>query len=367
MIHFILGTEAELIKVFPLMIELRNRRINYNFIATGQHNLIKSEILSLFKLKKPDIILYAGQSFVSIPKIFYWFIRTIFKTMAGSRSIFKNDRNGLVIVHGDTISTLLGVILARISRFKVAHIEAGLRSRNIVNPFPEELIRRCVSMIANINFCPGQWAYDNLAGCRGERVEIEHNTLLDSLKYIRKHFHKIRLPKMPKKYFVFILHRHESLYSISKKKLIINLIEILHEWSFLIPAVFVVHHTTVSRLEKYGLMDRVNKNGRIIVFTRQSYLKFMKILSGAEFIASDGGSNQEESFYMGLPALILRKNTERIEGIEHNVVLSGLDFKLINKFFKEYKNYRQKPFSSKKSPSKIVLNYFLEHREKYAI
>ena len=358
MIHYIVGTEAEFIKIFPIMLELNKREINYNFISTGQHDLSKSVIIKLFNLKKPDHILYRGQEFTSIIKIFLWFITTIWQSYRRSKEIFNGDKHGIVLVHGDTVSTLLGTIIARLSRMNVGHVEAGLRSGNIFHPFPEELTRRLTSYFTTLHFCPGNWAIDNL-GKNRKRIKIntEQNTLLDSLAHVKAHFEEFQLKNIPSKYFVFILHRTEHLIN---KALMTRLIEILHEKSKGLQAVFVMHHTTESALKQHNLYDRVIANTNIITLPRQSYPAFMTVLWNAEFIVTDGGSNQEECYYMGVPTLILRKATERIEGLGENVVLSKLDFNIIEDFCINYSHYRKPTHTFKVSPSKLICDRITE-------
>lgn len=251
MIHFIVGTEAELIKVFPIMLGLNNCGLKYKFIATGQHNLQRSEILHIFKLKRPDCILYKGPQFRSMFKMVFWFFGTIIKADTGM--IFGNDGEGIVLVYGDTVSTLLGVALSKRARLKVAHLEAGLRSNDITNLFPEEIIRRLVSKFSDIHFAPGEWAYDNLEKYRGKlKVDIKQNTLLDSFRSIKRHLDKIKIPKTLEKYFIFILHRTENL---ANRRLTKKLIEYLNDWLLTFNSVLILHHATEVKLENISFLE----------------------------------------------------------------------------------------------------------------
>lgn len=382
MIHFIIGTEAELIKVFPIMVGLKRQRVDYNFIATGQHDLEQSEILKIFQLKKPDYILYKGPQFTSIFRLIIWFFKMMYKykndstvfhkrilkeNLSSELSRFHNDQKDIVVVHGDTVSTLLGVTLGRIHGLKVAHLETGLRSFNLLDPFPEEITRRLVSKFSTIYFCPNQWAYDNLKNDKDKiKINLGQNTLFDSYQLVTKYLEKNSQPKirgLPEKYFVFVLHRTETLYFFLNKNLVANLLETMIDWSKRIEAVFVLHHTTAKKMSDYGFKNHLKKEKRVLLLGRQSYPNFMSLLNGSEFIITDGGSNQEECFYTGIPTLLIRKNTERIEGLGRNVVLSELNFKEINSFLKNYITYKHSPLEYNLSPSKIVIDYLVKFSE----
>jgi UDP-N-acetylglucosamine 2-epimerase (non-hydrolysing) len=356
MVHFILGTEAELIKMFPIMLVLRKRKADYNLIGTGQHDLRKSEVLGIFGLKKPDFMLSENNLFTSIAKMFFWFFRMLMKYRNKKYDIFKGDKNGVVFVHGDALSTLLGALIAKSRGLKVAHVEAGVRSGNIFAPFPEEITRRIVSAVADLHFCPGPEYLKNLAMYKKSvRVDIRFNTALDAIANIRPKFGSIQLEglkKLPAKYFIFIMHRTENLLDGNMVKSVIGA---LNRMTDKMKAVFITHHTTEHTLKNLGIYGSVRDNKNITVIPRQSFSKFMKILWKAEFIASDGGGNQQECSYIGIPNLIMRKVIEGKEGLGRNAVLSKLDLGTIENFFNNYKKYRVKPNDFKYSPSRTVV------------
>src|SRR5690606_34966491 len=130
---------AQMIKMAPVMVALTEAGIAYNYIATGQHRDTMEELHQNFNLKRPDIVLYDGPDVTGIFAMFLWMSRVLIRTLRDHSQIFGKDRNGVVLVHGDTFSTLLGAIMGKLARLKVAHVESGLRSFNWFNPFPEEL------------------------------------------------------------------------------------------------------------------------------------------------------------------------------------------------------------------------------------
>lgn len=337
------------------MLALKKKKIKYNFISTGQHSIVKSQVLSFFKLPKPDVILYDGPEFTSIVKMLIWFNKLLFSSLFHKRQIFKNDENGFVVVHGDAISTLLGTLIAKLAGMKVIHVEAGIRSGRLFNPFPEEITRSIVSFFSDIDFCTGKKSCENVRrySHRKKIVNIHENTLYDSFSIVMKK--KRRVNKYPKKYFIFILHRTENLLN---KKLVADLVSYLRRASKNLPCVYIVHPTSKSVLKKYGLWNSISKSKQIHVYDRLSYHEFMSCLSNSEFICTDGGGNQQECTYLGLPILTLRTLADSHEGLGKNVVVSRLNFDIIDDFFINYKKYKTSPFKPKKSPTQIIMETF---------
>ena len=359
--YFFIGTEAELIKLLPVLLEMKKRKVVYKIIATGQNNILKSHLLTILK-KKPEIILYNKHIDQTPLGLFLWFIKTFIKAIFQLRKEFKNvKRNKVVIlVHGDTVTTVLGTALAKLFRFKLAHIESGLRSFNFFHPFPEEIDRIIPSFFADFHFCPNSWAVNNLKGRGGIKINTFQNTLIDSLQIVNKL--GIKSPLMRKlkkeKYAIFVIHRQENLYN---KKLLKILISELVSISKTIKGVFILHELTEYNLKQADLLGMLKRSLNIILTPRLEYAEFMKVLENAEFIVTDGGSNQEESYYFGKPCLILREHTERIEGLGENVILSKNDLKRIKYFINNYKKYVKSIIIPKVSPSKIIVDYLIDN------
>lgn len=351
--YFFIGTVAELIKVFPIMMEFDKKNIDYTIIASGQNDIASSELLSFVK-KRPEIILSDKKIHQSAVGLFLWFIKT---TLKGVSLVGKlpEKKKSVMIVHGDTVSTVMGAFLAKLFGMKVAHIEAGLRSFNFLHPFPEEIDRVLVSHMADVHFCPNEWAINNVKNRGGVKIDTENNTLIDSLAIALRQKIDSELIKNIKKnkYFIFILHRQENLMN---KQLVQNLIKNLSKITKDMHCVFVLHEPTRKVLIDMGILEDLEQNKRITLLSRLSYIEFMHVLSNSEYIITDGGSNQEESYFMGKPCLILRKKTERIEGLGHNVLLSNLDGDVVTKFLGEYESYIKPKVQSNVSPSSAICN-----------
>lgn len=355
MIHVIIGTKAQLIKMAPILKTLRERSIEYNYITTGQHRETIDDILSNFEIKDPDYSLYDGKDITSVIQMFFWATRNIFHTIRNKREIFRNDRDGIVLVHGDTFSTLLGAIMGKIAGLRVAHIESGLRSFNLLHPFPEELTRILTFRLSDYMFCPGDRAVANLEKYSGEKINTEYNTLLDALHIALPVINRISDVPLPDRPFgVVTLHRFENIRNRAAMQRIIELVEEASKRKYL---VFILHKPTEIKLRKFGVFPRLEKNPNIELRGRYDYFRFIRLITGAELIISDGGSNQEECYYLGKPVILLRKATERHEGLGKNCVLSNYDSATVKNFVEHVDKYTFEALQPVNSPSGIIVDH----------
>ena len=357
MIHIILGTKAQLIKMAPIMAHLCRRDIPYNFIHTGQHQATMSEMFHDFSIKPPDVQLYDGPDIISVRKMFVWFVKTLWQAQFNKEKIFGQESKGIVLVHGDTFSTLLGALMGRLAGLPVGHVESGLRSFHIFHPFPEELTRILTFRLSTILYCPGQWAVDNVKNLKKEKVNTHFNTMLDTLTLTsRKNSRTEHIPNYP--YALVSLHRYENIFNKESLRKLLKSIEYI---SSCIKLVFILHPPTENQLKKYGFFEIMVNNSRIDLRQRYHHSDFLSLLKKSEFVVTDGGSLQEETFYLGLPCLIMRKTTERQEGVGENVVISMYDAEKIKYFVENYRKYRRKPVVPKLSPSEIVIESALHY------
>ena len=354
MIHVFIGTKAQLIKMAPIMKEMQNRGIEYNFIFSGQHQNTINDIRKNFGIKKPDYILHNGKDVTSVASMFFWMMKIVFIAIKNKKMVWKDDINGVVLNHGDTFSTLLGSILAKLFRFKNAHVESGLRSFNLFHPFPEELTRLIVFRLSDIFFVPGSWALSNIENFSGEKINIEANTLYDSLNNILIKEQEIDI-KVPQCDFAVVsLHRFENL---SKKTHFESLITKLERISKSINLIFILHKPTEKKLREFALYERLNNADGIELRPRYDYETFIFLISLAKFVVSDGGSNQEECYYLGKPCLLFRNATERKEGLGENVLLSKFDDDVIDNFVSSYHDFKRDSLKLDFSPTDKIIDY----------
>lgn len=354
--YFFIGTIAELIKLFPIMQEMEKRSVDYKIIASGQNNLKNSDIFRYTKNQAIDINLSDGKINKSPYGLLYWFIKTFFKSLKIFKKEINRSEDNYLIVHGDTVSTLMGAILGKIFKFKICHIEAGLRSFNIFEPFPEEIDRIITSKLTNFHFCPNDWALNNLKKRKGEKINTFSNTLIESLDFaLNKKVNSYLINSLKdKKYCLFVCHRQEN---VPNKDLIELLVEKIVGISKSIKCIFILHEITKVSLKKFNLLSKLENNENILLVDRMPYFELMHVLKTADFIVTDGGSNQEEGYYLGIPTLILRKCTERTEGLGKNVILSKNDFNIISDFIINYRKYKTDSVKIDSRPSQIIVDY----------
>ncbi|MGV8131537.1 MAG: UDP-N-acetylglucosamine 2-epimerase [Candidatus Pacearchaeota archaeon] len=361
-ISIVIGTRAQLVKAAPVMKEMQDRGIDYRYIWTVQHKETMEDISKNFDLKQPDYVLFPNRvnEAKTMKLMFGWFFSAFLKLFTSRREILPM-KNGIVLTHGDTISCWWGALLGKLTGNKVMHLESGLRSFNLFKPFPEEISRLITFRLTDVYACPNEWAMNNLKKYKGIKINTGMNTLYDSVRYAVMNEEKFH-PEIPdQKYIVASIHRYEHIF---KEEKFLQILDIIENVSKNILVVFVLHPATIKRIEAYGLMNRLESNKNIKLQQRMSYFDFIKLLNHSEFVITDGGSNQEELSYMGIPALVLRDVTERIEGLNENIVLAKFDGDVIEKFVTNYRDYRR-PFKEMTvSPSKMIVDWLVENNYK---
>ncbi len=353
---FFIGTEAELIKQFPVMLQLQEKNIPYQIIASGQNDIKHSAVLSVLGKEKVTLEL-SDES--RIKKTAAGLLGWYAQTSAGQKKRFLeafphvNLPGSMMVVHGDTVSTVMGATLGVRLGMRVAHVEAGLRSHNWLNPFPEEIDRVLTSRKARIHFAPGQKAVDHLKSVKGTVIDTVHNTIADSLAFSRQfpcaNPSVAELRRAP--YFVFVLHRQENL---ARKPLVEALVDRVFAQAETMRCALILHKPTEMAFLKMNLMDRILAHPNITVLPRTEYFDFMKLLEGSQFVITDGGSNQEELSYMGKPCLILRTHTERQDGLGENALLYGGNMDAVDAFIRHFEDYQRSPITPAFSPSERI-------------
>lgn len=353
MIHVFIGTKAQLIKMAPVMLELQKRGIPYNFIFSGQHQATVKNIRQEFGLKDPDIILYTGKDITGLLQMLLWSLRILFYSISKRKKIWQGDKDGIVLNHGDTFSTLLGTLLARVSGQRSAHVESGLRSFNLFHPFPEEVTRVLTFQLSNIYFAPGDWALSNLSKYRGIKVNTIHNTLLDALKISERGVDESKVDIPPEAFAVVSIHRFENIFSKPK---LTEIVDLLIKASKKTPLLFILHKPTEKKLEQFGLRAKLEHCPTIELRPRYSYFQFIKLVKHGSFVITDGGSNQEECYYIGKPCIIMRTATERQEGINKNAVICNYQYQKIQRVIENPADFEVSPTNTDVSPTTIIVD-----------
>jgi UDP-N-acetylglucosamine 2-epimerase (non-hydrolysing) len=354
MIICLIGTRAQLIKMAPIILELEQRQIALHLVLTGQHRETMGQLFSDFAIRTKPVYLYEGKEITGIVQMGVWFLRCLTKCLTQAEKYLprSQEKKGVILVHGDTFSTLLGALAGKLRGIKVAHIEAGLRSRNLFHPFPEEITRLAVFRLSDFSFCPGEWAYTNLAKYSTVRVDTHHNTLIEAVDLALKSPSDSSRTEL-NEFGVVSLHRFENIFNSRRLTTILELVE---KAAGNYPLIFVLHPATRKRLTAFGLLARLESNPNIKLVPRMGYIDFVRLLKQAKFVISDGGGNQEELSYLGIPTLLMRKATERQEGLNSTATLCRYDANILTKFLSSLPSIGQTTRSVTTSPSKIIVD-----------
>lgn len=356
MIHIFIGTKAQYIKTAPFIRFLDRWGTPYNLIDSGQHARLSSLLRQELGLREPDVQLRQGGDIATPTQAFVWLLcqlgNLVFRKRWIREHVFRSVL-GVCVIHGDTPSTLLSVLFAKRAGLKVAHIEAGLRSHNYFHPFPEELIRVIAMKLADLLFAPTEFAYRNLCtmGLTHKAIRLPVNTNLEAMEYALSCQADRKLPAKP--YAVATLHRVET---ILVKQALDKALGIVVRASKLMPVVFVLHPATSVRLRKVNFFSEICC-GNVGCIELLPHTQFIHLINSAEFVMTDGGSIQEECYYLGIPCLLLRKRTERDEGLGRNVAISDLDPQVADNFFRDYHRYRWAALDMNSRPSEIIYKH----------
>ncbi len=315
---FVCGTRPEVIKLAPVIKAAFENPADFTVrvCVTGQHREMLDQMLAVFGIK-PDYDLALMQPDQDLADISS-------RTIKAVAELLKTDSPDWIIVQGDTTTVWAAAVAAFFSGVKVAHVEAGLRTGDRRQPFPEEINRRIVSHIADLHFAPTEWARNNLLaeGIPGESVFVTGNTVIDALEWVLEKIDRrpdqdvLRIrqwhaEKIGKRKFVLLTcHRRESFGPGLEG--IFSAVRRLAESNPALDWVFPAH-----------LNPRVLKPAEKIlgglenafIISPQSYTAFAWLMRQAILIMTDSGGIQEEAPSLGKRVLLLRDRTERPEGL----------------------------------------------------
>ncbi len=360
MIGIVYGTTGELIKLAPVIVELRRRGHEPLLLCTGQQ---AAQIPAFQReLRLPDVGMWLargsrGQDLDAKRQIPGWAARVGLSVATGrrrlKRTLAEDGRQPFLLVHGDTFTTVLGALIAHALRTPVGHIEAGMRSGDWRNPFPEEVNRRIAARLVDLHFASGARPIANLRreGVGGDIIDTGQNTIRDAVDLVSDRVAPaVLLPDEP--FGLVSLHRFEL---IEREGQFRPLLELLHEHSRRQPLLFIDHSTTAAVIERSptlrGLFD-----DRFRRIPRQPYMPFIALLRRSAFLISDSGGSQEECAFLGLPCVIHRAVSEHETGLDGSVLLSGLDLRVVRDFLVDPERWRVAPARPVSTPSSTIVD-----------
>lgn len=345
-VAIILGTRPEIIKMAPIIDELRQKKIGYFIIHSGQHysyNLDKVFFKQL-SLPKPNYKMEVGSASPGEQTAFI---------ISRAEKILKKNRPDIVLVQGDTNTVLGGAIAAKKLNIVVGHIEAGLRSYD--KSMPEELNRILTDHCSDFLFVPTKKAQQILLneGIPKKKIFLTGNTIVDSVKHNQKKIANMNTQNyVPREFFLVSLHRQENVDDPKRFKNIMEGLKKIRK-EFNTPVIFPIHPRSKKMAKKF----KISFKG-INVIEPVSYLQFLHLQKNARLILTDSGGVQEESCILKVPCVTLRDNTERPETLEvGSNVLAGSNpdniLLCVKKMLERKKNWKN-PFGNGKSAAKIV-------------
>jgi UDP-N-acetylglucosamine 2-epimerase (non-hydrolysing) len=358
MIFMVYGTRAEYIKIFPLIMELQKTNDVYTIVLSQHEEQLQDTFTRYPHLPPPDLWLVHGfrdRDLTNMYEAPLWFCKVMWAMIRATPTVRKHadkpkSRN-IVLVHGDTFTTVWGAIWGRLLGYKVGHIEAGLRSFKIFHPFPEELDRKIVSTIARVHYAPGKVPAANLvkAKVKGRIVNTGYNTNYDAINYSSKH--GTFIPNLPKKYGFITIHRSELLLN---RPVFEQLMKTLSKYAAKTPLVMLEEPKTAARLKEWNL-EHLTKP--FTYLPKLDLLSFAYALSHADYVVTDSGGLQEECAYLGIPCLVHRMATERTEGLEEgSVKLDYYKDDVLRDFLDNPDQLSRQAIEPDRSPTQIILD-----------
>ncbi len=317
----VFGTRPEAIKMAPLYFELKNRAaIDVRICVTSQHLEMLDQVLEVFQII-PEYELNIMKKSKSLHQ-------SVSNIISSLPRVFDDFAPKMVLVHGDTASTLATTLAAFYSNILVGHVEAGLRTGNLKFPWPEEGNRKLVGAITNLHFCPTSNSRDNLVaeGVLAKNIYVTGNTVIDALKLIiSRHFdnadRNMFLKSIDKRLngatniILVTCHRRENFGAGIRQ-----ICQALKEIATLNSKFFIVYPIHLNPNVQHPVKSMLENISNIVLLPPLSYVDFVGLMYFSTMILTDSGGIQEEGPSLGKPVLVMRDLTERPEAVEAGTV-----------------------------------------------
>ena len=337
-IMLVFGTRPEAIKMCPLVKEFQKHPEVFETVVcvTGQHREMLDQVLRIFDVK-PDFdlnIMKQGQDLYDVTS----------RVLVGMRDVLNEVKPDVVLVHGDTTTSMAAALASFYRQIPVGHVEAGLRTHNIYSPWPEEMNRQVTGRIATYDFAPTPLSRQNLLdeGVDPEKITVTGNTVIDALHWVVKNVMEkgyvpkdpsvAALPREDRRLVLITGHRRENFGEgfICMCRAIRDLALKYPEVDFVYPMHLNPNVRKPIR-EVFGIeisrQVRSDKGRNLFFIEPLDYLDFVYLMSNSYIVLTDSGGIQEEAPGLGKPVLVMRDTTERPEALEAGTVrLVGTDY-----------------------------------------
>jgi UDP-N-acetylglucosamine 2-epimerase (non-hydrolysing) len=313
MIMTIFGTRPEAIKMAPILLELgQHSNISSCVVVTAQHRSMLDQVLNVFQINPAyDLdIMQPGQSLTDI---------TV-RTLQSLERIIRRAKPDMILVQGDTTTAFIGGLAAFYHQIPIGHVESGLRTQDKYNPYPEEINRHFLGVLADLCFAPTATARQALLveGVPEERILVTGNTVIDALLMAIDQEHEFTVPALrqidfglPRKTLLVTAHRRES-HGAPLENICHDLRDLLLARDDL-QLIFPVHLNPRVRDTVFSILGGLE---RAFLVEPLDYPDFIQLMKCADIIVTDSGGIQEEAPALGKPVLVIRATTERPEAIE---------------------------------------------------
>jgi UDP-N-acetylglucosamine 2-epimerase (non-hydrolysing) len=303
----ILGTRPEAVKVAPLinLLKAQPDQFDCRVCVTAQHRQMLDQVLQAFGVA-PDYdldIMQTGQTLAQITT----------RALEGVDKVLAEAQPDIVLVQGDTTTVLAASLAASYHKIAVGHIEAGLRTGNKFDPFPEEINRRLTGQLAELHFAPTSRSVNNLRreGVDENRIYLTGNTVIDALRQVTSRENGKQETGNGERVLLVTTHRRENLGEPLEQIALAlhDIVEKFPDTKLILP----MHKNPAVR----EVLQRVlGAHPRIELREPPDYMEFVQLMQSAHLVLTDSGGVQEEAPALGLPVLVLRRTTERPEGID---------------------------------------------------
>lgn len=325
----VFGTRPEAIKMAPIIKELERQNAEFKVLVTAQHRQMLDGVLEIFDIK-PDFdlnIFKKGQTLTDI---------TV-ETLRGLEKVFKEYLPDVLLVQGDTTTVFAGALAAFYQKIKIGHVEAGLRSGNLYSPYPEEANRKLTGVMTSYHFAPTEGNRENLLreGFDDKDIYVVGNTVIDALHYAVRDNYKFEddilntLDYENKKIVLLTSHRRENIGEPMEN--IFSAVRDVVRENEDVEVVFPIHLNPKVREIAKRIFDGEE---RIHLIEPLEYLPFSNLMKRVSIIMTDSGGVQEEAPSLGKPVIVVREETERMEGVLANTaILAGTKYENIYRSF----------------------------------